>query len=116
VKDLWVSFAVGAALGLVALVAMVLSWLSIPVVVAIALGLLGAMAVLLFRLGPGIRDLMTGMARDRVEIAKATEELRRLMSRIREPSELEIVTYGGGQRLIPIFEERQKESRVRKEP
>lgn len=116
-KDLWISFAVGAVLGVVALMAMLISSESIPALVAIAFGVLGSMAVSLFRLGPGIRHLITGMERDRVEIAKATEELRRLVSRIREPNEVEIELYGGGsQRLVRPFEEREKKSRVRKEP
>jgi hypothetical protein len=75
------------------------------------------MAVSLLRLGPGIRHLITGMERDRVEIAKATEELRKLMSRIREPNNVEIEMYGGsGQHLMPPFDEREKISRLRKEP
>jgi hypothetical protein len=63
VKDLWISFAVGAVVGLAALMAMLSSTASIPALVAIAFVLLGSMAVSLFRLGPGIRHLITGMER-----------------------------------------------------
>jgi xanthosine utilization system XapX-like protein len=114
-KDLVISLLVGTVLGLGALMAMLSFGYPIPALVAIAFGLLGAMTVSLFRLGPGIRHLITGMERDRVEIAKATEELKKLMSRIREPSEVEIEMYGG-QRFIPPFEARDRSSQVRKEP
>ena len=116
VKDLWVSFAVGGLLGLIALVAMLAFDESVPALLAIAFGVLGAMAVAVFRLGPGIRHLATGMERDRVEIAKATEELRKLLSRVREPNEIEIEMYGGSQRLVRPIEAREKKSRIRKRP
>ena len=115
-KDLFISLGIGAAAGVLALAAMLASDESVPAILAIAVGLMGSMAVLLFRLGPGIRHLITGMERDRVEIAKATEQLRRLVSRIREPSDLQIEMYGGSQPMVRQFEDREKRSRLRKEP
>lgn len=113
-KDFLISVGIGAVVGVLALAAMLVSDKSVPAILAIAVGVIGSMAVLLFRLGPGIRHLITGMERDRVEIAKATEELKRLMSRVREPSEVEIELYGGDQRLVRPVEAHEKKSRVRK--